>query len=215
MTKKYVLMGAIAAFLAAANLAHAPIIEEISILERGVKKIEERRRIQRQDEETRLWEIDLIYRKIKFIYDNINPPSYITKKFIRCLGIVESEDFPKAVSKAGAKGWGQLMEEAWYSVEDSNYEQNVFNLDKNIETTIKYLVWIDNKAREWHSDWDRVSDEEKVRLIAAAYNGGIGRLEELNWDIKKMPEETRQYIPKLEQLSKIILPSSKIYQSNF
>ncbi|GAI81081.1 unnamed protein product, partial [marine sediment metagenome] len=43
--------------------------------------------------------------------------------------------------------------------------------------------------------------KDKYPIIAAAYNGGIGRLKENNWDISKMPEQTRLYVKKIEKFN--------------
>ena len=54
-------------------------------------------------------------------------------------------------------------------------------------------------------DWSkniRNLSEFKLALILAAYNGGITRLRKANYDINKMPRETRRYVKKVMRLYK-------------
>ena len=45
--------------------------------------------------------------------------------------------------------------------------------------------------------WERLSSEERKRLVLAGYNGGVGRLRKNEWKIEKMPQETRNYVEKV------------------
>lgn len=45
-------------------------------------------------------------------------------------------------------------------------------------------------------------DELRLALILAAYNGGITRLKDVNYDINKMPKETQEYIKKVMRVYK-------------
>ncbi len=230
MTKKHILIGTIAALLATANIADAPgragnyfnpIQNPIRIHRQGFwedykeqneetinELIKKKKEI---EEEQKLLEQDKIYRMIYSFYDSLNPPEYITKKFIRALIRLESEDYPRAKSRMGARGLGQLRREAWYAVEKEDYGRNVFIPEKNIRATIKYLLWIDTQLKNFHPEWNEFANERKVKLIASAYNGGIGRLQRTGWDIEKMPYETRHYVPKIERIAEKIIPSTEIY----
>lgn len=229
MIKKSILTGAVIAGLLTPPIIYESALRINSSKMSALEKIlKENKKIKILIEERRLLEKDKIYRIVDSSYKNLNDPEYIpysyknpiipgyiSKKFVRTLIKVESKDNPKAVSRMGARGLGQLMKGAWYEVEREDYWKNVFIPEKNIDTTIKYLMWIDKTCKILHPNWNELTDEEKTNLIAAAYNGGIGRLQESNWDIHKMPDETRKYIPKLERVSKEFIPSAKIYQSVF
>lgn len=52
---------------------------------------------------------------------------------------------------------------------------------------------------EWSKDIKSMTDY-KVALILSAYNGGITRLRKHNYDISKMPGETREYVVKVMRL---------------
>lgn len=223
MVKKKILMMFIAWFL-----MHTPLhdTKNINSKIKNLKKnyledytdkyerlLEEQRK--RLSKEIELLKKDKIYRIINDSYKNINPPHYISKEFIRTIIKAESEDNPHAISPVGARGLGQLMESAWYEVEKENYWKNVFNPEKNIQTSIKYLAWIDKECKRLNPNWDNLTNKNKIELIAAAYNGGIGRLKQARWKISNMPEETRKYIPKLEQLTQNFMLSTQIYQFAF
>ncbi len=222
MGKKHALAGAVAALFMIPYLAHAPsrkveyfhppkekVMASESLLEKMSRENEER--IENLIEEKNWMETDTIYRKITSASGKLDVPKYITRKFIRCLGGVESSDRPYVKSEKGAMGWGQLMKAAWYDVEQSDYEKNVSILDKNIEVTIKYLSFLNDKLGESHPQWSSLDDKEKVRLIAAAYNGGFGNLRNSGWDVQKMKKETKEYMPKIERMAKVIAPLVRLY----
>jgi hypothetical protein len=222
MTKKYVLAGAIVAFLAAANVAYAPIenrglskfqkpsLETITANVLGEKYAKEQEEFEKTLEEIReenrdalLSSIDKIYGFICNAYKNqeVQIPDYITKRFIRNIIRMESTDYSRAIGKAGERGYMQLMEDTWYEVEKEDFKKNAFIPEKNIEAGVKYMVQkIDTFCRKNHPNWENLSDWEKIKLIAASYNGGKNKLRKMNWDINKMKKGTRDYIVKLDKL---------------
>ena len=240
MIKKILLTGTMLAWFLMPQIANAPALrnserasslENQLELERTISKINEnlskaRKKLKILAEEQELLKKDKIYQTIDSFYKTINNPyipeqyakpipQYITKKFVRSLIRAESEDKPWAKSKANARGLGQLTEGAWYDVEKENYLKNVFIPEKNIRATIKCLVYIDKLCRQYHPNWERLEDKEKLNLIAASYNGGFWGLKDSNWDIAKRPDETRRYVPKIHEVSKNFIPSAEIYQSVF
>jgi len=144
---------------------------------------------------------DEIFRYIIYAYDSVKVPEYITKKFVRAQIWAESWDTPNARGKRGEKGLMQLIPEAWRCVENKlDYKKNAFNPEKNVYVGIKYLSWLAKQAENYHSNWNKLSDEEKRKNIAAVYNAGIGRLISSNWDINKIPKITKRYIRNIENL---------------
>jgi hypothetical protein len=151
--------------------------------------------------EEMLYKTDKIYCYIDNVYKNFEVPSYINKNFARSLILIESGDDPLAKGKHGERGLGQLTKEAWNKVEkNTSFEKGAFNPEKNIEVTIKYLLWLDEQFRNSHRNWHNLKDEEKRKMIISAYNGGIYRLKNLNWRISKMPEGTKNHIRKIEKV---------------
>ncbi len=143
-----------------------------------------------------------ICRIINVCYKELNPPKYITEKLMRDIIKIESDDDIFCVSKAGARGLGQLMNETWDEVNKEDYMKNVFNPEKNIHTLIAYWIWMDKACKIMDPKWNKLINKEKIKILSAAYNGGIGRLERRNWNVKRMPAETRFYIRKLNYVLK-------------
>ncbi|MDO8516758.1 MAG: lytic transglycosylase domain-containing protein [Nanoarchaeota archaeon] len=135
---------------------------------------------------------------IKSAYAKIRVPKYIEPNFVKSLINLESNKNIYAQSPRGAKGVMQLIPEAWNEVDNSNFYENCFNPQKNIEVGIKYLKWINNYLKVNYGDWDQIPDNEKRDLIAAAYNCGIGQLERKDWDINQTPRETLNYVDSLK-----------------
>jgi membrane-bound lytic murein transglycosylase MltF len=191
-----------------------PLKEKVIISENPLEKTakENERKLHNLIEEINWMENDEVYRKVTRAYTSLKVPEYITRKFIRCLGYVESSDDPKNISPVGARGWGQLMREAWYEVEDINYEENVFNLEKNIEATIKYTIFLSNSLRILNSNWENLSPEEKASLMADAYNGGIGNLTKANFDVNNMKIQTKAYVPRIKEVAEQIAPKVDLFQ---
>lgn len=196
------------------RLPFQPPKERVIITESTLEKItrENERKLHNLIEEINWMKDDEVYQKVTMTHASLKVPDYITRKFIRCLGYVESSDDAKVVSYAGAKGWGQLMKDAWYDVEEINYEKNVFNLEKNIGATIKYTIFLSNSLRILNPNWINLSPEEKVSLIAAAYNGGIGNLQKANWDVNNMKRQTIAYTPRIKEVAEDIAPKVDLFQ---
>jgi len=143
-----------------------------------------------------------IYRNalLNKVYAKVKLPDYITKGYIKNLIECESSWDPAVVSKAGAKGLGQLIKKTWNDSEkEISYEKGVFIPEKNLEVSLKYLNWLNEYLQKNHNDWQKVSTSKKLDLISAAYNGGITRLKKNKWNIQKMPRETRKYVKKINE----------------
>jgi len=157
---------------------------------------------QRYDEEIKIEQKrneDSIYTYIHLAFKKVNPPEHITKDYVRAIIYTESTDNPNALSKKGARGHMQLMPKTWEDREPNlNFYAKAFHPETNIEVGTKHLKWINAYCQKKHPDWDTLSNEQKRDLIAAAYNSGQGRLKKKNWDIKKMPKETKDYIEKVK-----------------
>lgn len=157
--------------------------------------------INKKIKEEMLYKTDRIYGYITDTYKNFEIPPYITKNFARSLILAESSDNPSAKGKHGERGLGQVTKKAWNIVEDDvSFEKGAFKPEKNTEVTIKYLIWIDEQFKNLHPNWYDLKDEEKRRMIISAYNGGIYRFKELNWNINKMPERTKNHVRKIEKI---------------
>jgi soluble lytic murein transglycosylase-like protein len=84
----------------------------------------------------------------------------------------------------------------WYlrRLRDHYIGNTVMAYRPNTFTTYKSVV----NLKGW-SDINTCKDYE-IALVLAAYNGGITRLRACNYDINKMPKETRDYVKKIMKL---------------
>ena len=104
---------------------------------------------------------------------------------------VESNFNPKALSKAGAQGLMQIMPRTFryihYELPDAPINMDAWNIHHNIRAGCFYMA----QQRTYFGSY-----EEALR----AYNWGPDSLEKYNAgeiDKDKMPEETREYVPKV------------------
>ena len=91
----------------------------------------------------------------------------------------------------------QIMPGTWADMTSYPFDSAV-NPEKNVEAGIRYYQWIENYLSSRVPNWSSLTRLEEYRLMAAAYNGGIGRLEDNAWDISRMPLETRNYVTQME-----------------
>ncbi len=139
---------------------------------------------------------------INVIYETIKVSNIVDKKLVKSIVYAESERYVYAKSKVGARGLMQLMPNTWNTIEEkSDFDKEAFNPYKNLRAGIKYLDQLNTYCKRSFPKWNELPIKEKHLIIAAAYNGGIGRLMKNNWDISKMPEETRLYVKKIEKLN--------------
>lgn len=126
----------------------------------------------------------------------------IDDKLINRIIYIESKWNKYAKSNRGARGLMQLTPDAWEQVEPKlNYYKNVFNPRINKEVGTKYLEWINDYCEDKHPNWENLDDRQKIKIVLAAYNGGPTKLKKIDWDIGKMPRETRNYIKKIERIN--------------
>ena len=135
--------------------------------------------------------------KITNIINTISIPSnVITKRHVRALAWVESNDSATIVSPVGARGVMQLMKDTWKDFGKGSYRRNVFDVKKNIEAGIRNLIWIENYCKDKHPNWNKLSNSEKSDIILAAYNCGAKKLRDHNWNIN-FNDETSSHIRKI------------------
>lgn len=150
--------------------------------------------------EIRLLERDKIYRHIFDAYENIDVPKYISKKFVRTQIWAESRDYVKAIGKDGEMGLMQIMPGTWKKIEPKlNFKKNAFNPKYNIPAGIKHLVSLDRELKRRNNKWEGLNEEEKRKLLAAAYNCGMGGIIKAKYNIDKAPEKTRKYVRDIER----------------
>ena len=119
---------------------------------------------------------------------------------------VESGGNPNALSEDNCRGLMQISEIVfkeykdiashgpWAILSPVNYWDDV---------TVLYKPEINKHIGRWYLRRLKdhyLKENYTIERLLAAYNGGITRLKEVNYDINKMPLETRKYIKKVLKL---------------
>ena len=133
---------------------------------------------------------------IDLIYGIIDRYDQEDRDFYRAVIIIESNDDPTAVSPVGARGLMQIMPDTWADMTSYPFDF-AFDPEKNIEVGISYFQWIENYLLTRYINWNNLDRIRQYELMGAAYNGGIGRLEDNGWNINRMPLETRVYVERI------------------
>lgn len=131
--------------------------------------------------------------------DPYNPRNPVTEDFVMRIIQQESNGNPRAVSEKGARGLMQIMPATWKQQTEKVYGRSLpleqaFDPEKSRETGTNYLREIDTRFLPKLPGYVSLPLKQKQRLIAAAYNGGPGRLLRLKGKISLMPKETRDYV---------------------
>jgi len=140
-------------------------------------------------------------RRIKrtdWVYEIIDKHDSLRRDFYRAVIKVESNDNPDAVGRAGERGLMQIMPGTWQDVAGVNFDR-AFDPNSNVRVGIRYYMWLAEKIEEGLGEerWKNLPREERFRMAAAAYNGGIGRMRRNGFDIRKMPNSTQRYVEKV------------------
>lgn len=122
----------------------------------------------------------------------------IIEDWIERIIMAESSGIPNKESPVGARGLMQIMPATWNEQTKKIYGKPLsFDLafDPKINRTVgtHYLKEIQKTLKNW------THKEPSIEQILASYNGGMGRLRKNNFDVSKMPEETRNYVTKITQ----------------
>ena len=113
---------------------------------------------------------------------------------------VESGGNPIAVSKAGAIGLSQvtpIVLEEWKNEAHKMRSSGtwIFTDLYNPEYNVRIASWYLRRLRDHYGC-------KTIEQCLAGYNGGITRLRNNNYDINKMPSETKAYVKKIMRLKK-------------
>jgi hypothetical protein len=134
------------------------------------------------------------------IYDlNKKFPSMIDKNLVIATIHEESSFKPKNISKIkvkrkwinGARGLMQVMKPTWKDYSKKRFEKYAFIPAYNVNVGIKHLFLVEDSLSARCPNWPKLSEKEKIEMISSAYNGGQNLLEEEDWNLNKMPEESK------------------------
>lgn len=129
----------------------------------------------------------------------------LSRSYINAIIRIESAGNPRAESHVGARGLMQIMPETWKEESRKLYGEpldfeKAFDPEINRKVGEFYLNTIRNYLSKRIKGWENLDVSDKQDLIAAAYNGGMGRVVRNMGDISKMPSETRNYVEKFDRL---------------
>lgn len=139
-----------------------------------------------------------VFNILEETYKKVNVPEYVTIDVQLARSYVESSNNPNAVSPAGAKGLFQIMEDSWKDIMKEPFEY-AGNPYMNSIASLKHISIVDKFLKENYPGFDSLDTDKKLDLLNAAYNGGHGRLKSLDWDISKMPKETKDYVKRMKE----------------
>jgi len=133
---------------------------------------------------------------------NLEP---VNERYVEQIIRIESSGRANAVSSRGARGLMQIMPDTWREETRRLYGSELdfdraFDPQTNRQVGTNYLRVVERYLSARIGGWDTMSVEERQDLIAAAYNGGMGRLVRNSGDISRMPSETRGYVDRLRNL---------------
>jgi soluble lytic murein transglycosylase-like protein len=115
---------------------------------------------------------------------------------ISIIAIIELSNNPKAVNvKSGALGLCQIMPKTWNEFATKNEKWD--NANDNKAVSKRYFTWI-RKALKRYGD----TNYNNINHQLAAYNWGIGNFKEVNFNLSRVPRETKLYIEKYNRLKK-------------
>jgi hypothetical protein len=129
------------------------------------------------------------------------PTDYITPKHIMALIWQESKFEANAENGIKAFGLMQVMKDSWSLKE--KYEDNKGRIEKNIEAGIQILREKEAYCRKNHPNWDKLTNDDKIDILFAAYNCGEGKLDKkYHWNISKSNPETIAHINNIHKFLK-------------
>jgi soluble lytic murein transglycosylase-like protein len=126
-------------------------------------------------------EVETAVQEAVRLYPQVRP------EVVRAIIATESNFDPKAVSKRGAKGLMQLMDDTGRAmgVDDP------FDTRQNVRGGVRYFAQLLTKYG---------GDEAKA---LAAYNAGPGAVDKAGGDLTALPQETQAYVPKVLQRAQV------------
>lgn len=109
---------------------------------------------------------------------------------------LESSYDPNAVSNKGAVGLNQMMPETFKQHMGYYHPDSVKIPRINNEAARKHYAFLANYIRDRCNLWEYLTKAEKRALLVAANNGGHTKLRKKDWQIGKMPRQTRNHVKK-------------------
>lgn len=135
---------------------------------------------------------------INLLYSKISP-KYLTKEQFERVGFYESNHNVHAFrNDTKVKGWYQLKKETYEEFEKKvPYEKGAFIPELNAKIALEHFYNLETANKKLNPNWKNSTNLEKTKYLLAAHNWGIGWMKEVNWDLNRMPKETKNFIKKV------------------
>jgi len=139
---------------------------------------------------------------------------YIDRTTFDALAYIESKYNPRAYNKhSGASGVFQFMAPTYKDNGEGDFDANIFKADKNIDAGRNYVNYLETNLPKLYDKlyaynpgrkWDKLSSEEQVALIVMAFNAGPGYINDKQFNVKRMPQESIKHVDKLNDAKLIV-----------
>ncbi|MCX6749079.1 MAG: lytic transglycosylase domain-containing protein [Candidatus Pacearchaeota archaeon] len=126
-----------------------------------------------------------------------NNHTEVTPDFVRGVILAESEGNPRARSRAGALGLMQIMPRTWNQLTGNANLDQAYDTQTNANAGVTYLNQLATYGARNHPNWNNMNTRQRQDAIAAMYNGGMGHFRNHNWELGRMNQETRNYVPRV------------------
>ncbi len=149
--------------------------------------------------------------KVRTTLDTLDLGSnLVNRKLRKAISKIESEYGLKNTSPVGAEGPMQVMPKTWPHYSQKSFKYFSKDPSENISVGVKYLLKVekmfsnDKNFQKYIGNWEDIPLEVQEEYLAAAYNGGYGRLTDRRFNIKRMPKETVEYVEKFKEAKLLI-----------
>ena len=122
---------------------------------------------------------------------------------------IESAGNPRRVGAAGERGLMQIMPDTWAEMTEKMYGRprsfnQAFDPTLNRAVGRYYLAYLQDFLQKNRHRWR--ADERS--LLLACYNGGMGRVEQAGFDIRRLPASVQDYVQRGSALHNAMLVDS-------
>lgn len=122
---------------------------------------------------------------------------------------IESAGNPRRVGAAGERGLMQIMPDTWAEMTTKIYGRprpfnQAFDPELNRQVGRYYLAYLQEFLQANRHRWR--ADERS--LLLACYNGGLGRVEQAGFDIRRLPASVQDYVQRGSALHNALLVES-------
>ncbi len=123
-------------------------------------------------------------------------PKYLTKEQFERVGFYESKHDAHAFrNDTKVKGWYQLQKATYEEFEKKvPYEKGALNPEINARVALQHFYNLERINKKENPYWENATKEEKTKYLLAGHNWGTGWMKEVDWDLNRIPKETKNFI---------------------